>query len=299
MCTIMGYFKEGIDPSVLQKALEKTKTRGPDDTRFYPFKKGVLGFQRLAIMGLSQEGMQPFVFKNSAIVCNGEIYGFRNLKKELEDKGYTFQSESDCEILLPLYEEYGVSLFEKLDAEFACILYDENRDSIIAARDPIGIRPLYYGYDKDNAIVFASEPKNLMGIVKTIIPFPPGHYYEDGKFVCYADMTKVDSYIHDDLEIICQNIHDLLIQGIQKRLDADAPVGFLLSGGLDSSLVCAISQKLLSKPIRTFAIGMKEDAIDLKYAREVADVIHRYGSHHHPRGCTQRLRNGHLSSGHL
>lgn len=274
MCTIMGYFKEGINPSVLQKALEKTKSRGPDDTRLYPFKKGVLGFQRLAIMGLSQEGMQPFLFKNSAIVCNGEIYGFRKLKKELEDKGYTFQSESDCEILLPLYEEYGVSLFEKLDAEFACILYDENKDSIIAARDPIGIRPLYYGYDKNNAIVFASEPKNLMEIVKTIIPFPPGHYYEDGKFVCYADMTKVDSYIHDDLEIICQNIHDLLIQGIQKRLDADAPVGFLLSGGLDSSLVCAISQKLLSKHIRTFAIGMKEDAIDLKYAREVADVIH-------------------------
>ena len=85
MCTIMGYFKEGIDPSVLQKALEKTKTRGPDDTRLYPFKKGVLGFQRLAIMGLSQEGMQPFLFKNSAIVCNGEIYGFRKLKKELED----------------------------------------------------------------------------------------------------------------------------------------------------------------------------------------------------------------------
>lgn len=277
MCTIMGYFKEGIDVSILEKALEKTKSRGPDDTHFYTFEKGALGFQRLSIMGLSPEGMQPFIYKEMAVVCNGEIYGFRSLKKKLIEKGYSFKSESDCEILLPLYEQYGVSMFEKLDAEYACILYDGRSKSVIAARDPIGIRPLYYGYDKDNAIVFASEPKNLIGLVKVIKPFPPGHYYKDGNFICYADMSKVDSYVSDSLENVCQNIHDLLIEGIQKRLDADAPIGFLLSGGLDSSLVCAISQKLLSKPIQTFAIGMKEDAIDLKYAKEVAQAI---GSQH-------------------
>ena len=104
-------------------------------------------------------------------------------------------------------------------------------------------------------------------------PFPPGHYYADGAFVCYADVTRVEQVVHDDLETVCRNIRDKLIRGVEKRLDADAPLGFLLSGGLDSSLVCAISARLLPHKIRTFAIGMDTDAIDLKYARMVADYI--------------------------
>ena len=106
------------------------------------------------------------------------------------------------------------------------------------------------------------------------MPFPPGHYYADGKFTCYRDMTHVDAVCEDDLETVCTHIREKLIAGVEKRLDADAPLGFLLSGGLDSSLVCAISAKLLKKPIRTFAIGMRADAIDLKYAREVAEYLH-------------------------
>ncbi|MCI7214482.1 MAG: asparagine synthase-related protein, partial [Dysosmobacter sp.] len=106
-----------------------------------------------------------------------------------------------------------------------------------------------------------------------VCPFPPGHYYADGKFVRYADLTTVTEYCHDDLETVCHNIRNKLIAGVDKRLDADAPLGFLLSGGLDSSLVCAISALVLGKKIRTFAIGMDKDAIDLKYAREVADYI--------------------------
>ena len=106
------------------------------------------------------------------------------------------------------------------------------------------------------------------------MPFPPGHYYKDGKFTCYCDIAEVEEVCRDDLETVCKNIHDKLVAGIEKRLDADAPLGFLLSGGLDSSLVCSVAAKLLKKPIRTFAIGMSEDAIDLKYAREVADYIH-------------------------
>ena len=106
------------------------------------------------------------------------------------------------------------------------------------------------------------------------MPFPPGHYYADGKFTCYRDMTQVDAVCEDDLETVCTHIREKLIAGVEKRLDADAPLGFLLSGGLDSSLVCAISAKLLKKPIRTFAIGMRSDAIDLKYAREVAEYLH-------------------------
>ena len=121
--------------------------------------------------------------------------------------------------------------------------------------------------------MFASEAKNLIGLCKEVCPFPPGHYYAYGKFVRYADLTTVRSYSDDDLETACKHIRDKLIAGVDKRLDADAPLGFLLSGGLDSSLVCAISSIVLGKKIRTFAIGMDKDAIDLKYAREVADYI--------------------------
>ena len=199
------------------------------------------------------------------------------MKKELEEKGYTFKSDSDCEILLPLYKEYGTDMFGMLDAEYALILFDGDTRSYIAARDPIGIRPLYYGYDKDGAAIFASEAKNLVGLTDKIMPFPPGHYYKDGEFICYRDITEVSSVCMDDTEEVCRNIHDKLVEGIRKRLDADAPLGFLLSGGLDSSLVCAVSARILDRPIRTFAIGMSEDAIDLKYAKEVADYI---GSDH-------------------
>lgn len=109
------------------------------------------------------------------------------------------------------------------------------------------------------------------------MPFPPGHYYKDGEFVQYCDIAAVDEVCHDDLETVCKNIREKLIAGVDKRLVADAKVGFLLSGGLDSSLVCAIAARQSKKPIRTFAIGMSEDAIDLKYAKEVADYI---GSDH-------------------
>ena len=125
--------------------------------------------------------------------------------------------------------------------------------------------------------MFASEPKNLVELVEQIFPFPPGHYYADGQFICYRDMSHVAQVCTDDLETVCRNIREKLIAGVEKRLVADAKVGFLLSGGLDSSLVCAIAAKKSKTPIRTFAIGMDIDAIDLKYAKQVADFI---GSEH-------------------
>ena len=277
MCSIMGYMGKDLSEEEFKVYFDKTISRGPDMQRIEKKEGVILGFERLAIMGLDESGMQPFNFNGNSVVCNGEIYGFRSIKKELEKDGYEFKSDSDCEILLPLYEKYGLEMFAKLDAEYACIIFDKEKNSLIAARDPIGIRPLFYGYPKDGEIVFASEAKNLVGLVKEVFPFPPGHYYADGKFVSYRDMTEVEKVITDDLEIICKNIHDKLVAGIEKRLDADAPVGFLLSGGLDSSLVCAVAAKVLNKPIRTYAIGMNTDAIDLKYAKEVADYI---GSEH-------------------
>lgn len=273
MCTIMGYCGNGDGMKKVTRGLEATVSRGPDDCRIIDLKDGVLGFQRLSIMGLTPEGMQPFELDGNYAVCNGEIYGFLPVREKLIQKGYKFRSDSDCEVLLPLYNEMGVDMFATLDAEFACIIYDSKEHEFIVARDPIGIRPLYYGYDNRN-IVFASEPKNLVGIVDEIKPFPTGHYYKNGEFVCYCDVTEVKEVIHDDLETVCRNIHDKLIAGIEKRLSADANVGFLLSGGLDSSLVCAVAQQKSNKPIRTFAIGMNTDAIDLRYAKQVADYIH-------------------------
>ncbi|WP_101877968.1 asparagine synthase B [Lachnoclostridium edouardi] len=277
MCSIMGFCGSGVTYDLFKKGFDKTISRGPDDTKIIDIGKGILGFHRLAIMGLHPEGMQPFEMDGSYVVCNGEIYGFEEIREGLIQKGYSFVSESDCEILLPLYKELGVEMFSMLDAEFALIMYDKGEDKFIAARDPIGIRPLYYGYDESGVICFASEPKNLVGIVEKIMPFPPGHYYIDGQFISYRDLTVVEKICYDDVEVICKNIHDKLVSGVEKRLVADAKVGFLLSGGLDSSLVCAIATKKSKEPIKTFAIGMSEDAIDLKYAKQVADYI---GSDH-------------------
>lgn len=301
MCSIFGFCGTDIRYETVKTALSKTHSRGPDASRVVNTGNGWLGFNRLSIMGLTDAGMQPFLyggkrtlsvtafddpltehgpgrFCETILVCNGEIYGFRPLKEELIAKGYSFGSDSDCEILPALYREYGTEMFKMLDAEYALILYDVKNDSYIAARDPIGIRPLYYGRSAAGSYIFASEPKNLTGLTDKIFPFPPGHYFKDGEFVKYRDMSEVKEVKRDDTDTIAKNIHDLLTEGVRKRLDSDTPVGFLLSGGLDSSLVCGIAAKELPKPLETWAIGMDIDAIDLKYAREVADYIH---SNHH------------------
>ena len=277
MCSIMTYTGNDIDEEKYLQCFNKTTSRGPDMSKTIHTKSGIMSFHRLAIMDLSEDGMQPFYLNNKYVVCNGELYGFRKLKALLEGE-YTFHSSSDCELLLPLYEKYGLRMFKMLDAEYALVIYDGDKDKYIAARDPIGIRPLFYGYSESGHIMFASEAKNLVGLTKRITPFPPGYYYDGEGFIQYADPAGVDAYSQDSLEEVCRKIHDKLVEGTRKRLDSDASVGFLLSGGLDSSLVCSIAQRESDKPIETYAIGMSEDAIDLKYAKEVADYI---GSNHH------------------
>ncbi|MDD5922196.1 MAG: asparagine synthase B [Eubacteriales bacterium] len=284
----MGSFGTSASREMLESALSKTVSRGPDSMRIVELQgepaEGNLGnngrnsgnylaFQRLSIMGLTESGMQPFERGHRLVVCNGEVYGFEKIREDLIRKGYSFQSDSDCEVLLPMYEQYGTEMFRMLDAEYALILYDSEDGTVLAARDPIGIRPLFYGYGEKGGIYFASEAKNLVGLTQEIKPFPPGYYYKNGEFVCYRDISEVDSVCRDDVETACGKIHDKLVSGVEKRMNSDQPVGFLLSGGLDSSLVCAISAKLTSQPIRTFAIGMDIDAIDLKYAREVAGYL--------------------------
>ena len=204
------------------EGFSETLSRGPDMSRFTECGPGWLGFHRLAIMGLDASGMQPFRLDGDMCVCNGELYGFRPLKTELVGMGYRFRSGSDCEILLPMYREYGTDMFAMLDAEFACIIYDSARDKFVAARDPLGIRPLYYGELPAGGMAFASEPKNLAGVCREIRPFPPGHYW-DGEFHRYADLTTVREYSRDGEEEAARHIRELLIQAVDKRLDSDAP----------------------------------------------------------------------------
>ena len=277
MCSIIGFSSTQCSSDLVQSLFRLSTSRGPDQSRFQNVgNNNYLGFNRLAIMDPKESGMQPFHLDGDSVVCNGEIYDFRPLKGELKNR-YCFSSESDCEVLLPLWKEKGVEMFRELDAEFALIIYDSESDQLVAARDPIGIRPLFYGKLADGSLIFCSEARCLVGLCDRIIPFPPGHYYKDGKFVRYADPTYVGKVVSDDIDTVCRNIREKLVDGVRKRLDSDSPLGFLLSGGLDSSLVCAISAKILGKKIRTFAIGMDTDPIDLRYAKQVADFI---GSDH-------------------
>ena len=188
MCSIIGFCSPDVPMDDFREGFMKTVSRGPDDTRIVPTAGGMLGFHRLSIMGLHPEGMQPFEREGCYVVCNGELYGFQAIKDTLIEEGYSFESDSDCEIILPLWLKYGTDMFGMLDAEFAMIIYDGRTDEFIAARDPIGIRPLYYGYSSSGSVVFASEAKNLTGMCREVYPFPPGHYWRNGEFICFEDI---------------------------------------------------------------------------------------------------------------
>jgi len=275
MCGFAVY--TGSDKMMRLKAVsefQKIKYRGPDNSLYADFhNKGWMGFHRLKIMDVSDDGNQPMHFGNIHLVCNGEIYNYPQLKADYDSK-YTFQSSSDCEVIIPMYKELGViETARRLDAEYVFVIYDEEIGKYIAARDPIGIRPLFYGYSEGGAIHFASEMKAISEMCDEVKPFPPGHVYNGEEFICYKDIAKVDKYVDHDLEEVFKNINRTLTDGIEKRLQSDVPVGFLLSGGLDSSLVCAVAARMVDKPIRTFAVGIEVDAIDTKYAQIVADYL--------------------------
>jgi asparagine synthase (glutamine-hydrolysing) len=258
-----------------QDVSRKIIHRGPDQQDQVIAGPYRFMFNRLAIMDLHETGMQPFTYKKHALVANAEIYNYESIKRELGSE-ISYKGTSDCEVLLPFYDVHGVDMFKSLDAEFAIILYDGEKDKLIAARDPIGIRPLFYGYNKQNEIIFASEVKAIIDIVDHVFPFPPGHYY-DGSFKMYCNMYDVKN-THNNLDEILLNIRYLFEQAVIKRLHADADMGFLLSGGLDSSLVVALSVKHSKQKVHTFSIGMDTDPIDLKYAKQVADYL---GTIHH------------------
>ncbi len=277
MCGLTAYSGDVRNLPQFETVFKGLVHRGPDDSEIKILNEGEASmcFHRLAIMDPTLKGHQPFVEEEfgHVIMCNGEIYNYETLKRDYE-KNYTFKSHSDCEVLVPMFKDQGIEgLCQHLDAEFALVIWDNKRKKMLAGRDPIGIRPLFYGKTFEGKMMFASEVKVLSPYCEKVEAFPPGHFYDGEKFVRYKDLTTVAHHSPKNLDQHLKDIREKLIEGVRKRLVADVPVGFLLSGGLDSSLVCGIAQHILKKPITTFSVGLDHNPIDIGYAKIVADFL--------------------------
>jgi asparagine synthase (glutamine-hydrolysing) len=296
MCGIFGILDIKTDVSELRtQALELTKTlrhRGPDWSGIWNNDNTILCHERLAIVDVDT-GAQPLISDNGqqALAVNGEIYNHKQLAKEL-DTPYNFKTRSDCEVILPLYQQRGVEFIDDLQGMFAFILYDEKEDAYLIARDHIGIIPLYTGYDEHGNFYVASEMKALAPVCKTISEFPPGHYMwsKTGEMVKYY---KRDWMEYDAVKDNESNIEELRVafeKAVKSHMMSDVPYAVLLSGGLDSSLVSAVAAKYVAKRVEdedksdawwprlhSFAVGL-EGAPDLIAAQKVAEMI---GTVHH------------------
>ena len=296
MCGIVCAFnlrgdKDLIRSNVLEMA-QKVRHRGPDWSGIYSSDNAILAHERLAIVDPTS-GKQPIISEDGlkVIAVNGEIYNHKNLKNRFA-ADYNFRTESDCEVILALYEKKGINFLNDLNGIFAFALYDSSNDKYLIARDHMGIIPLYMGWDKDDIFYISSELKSLEGVCDKIELFPPGHYLESSSMnlVKWYDPEWV-SYEHvKDSETSIKAIHDSLSAAVKRQLMSDVPYGVLLSGGLDSSITSALAKKFASKRIESndkqdawypqlhsFSVGLK-DAPDLKAARIVADHI---GTIHH------------------
>ena len=296
MCGIVCAFdiksnSDEVRSNVLKMA-KKVRHRGPDWSGIYSNNNAVLAHERLAIVDPTS-GKQPIISDDGlkVIAVNGEIYNHIDLK-ERHTPDYNFKTESDCEVILALYQEKGVNFLNDLNGIFAFALYDSSNDKYLIARDHMGIIPLYIGWDKQNIFYVSSELKSLEGICNKIELFPPGHYLDssDGKLTkwYFPNWTKFDSV--KDSETKIKLIHDSLSSAVKRQLMSDVPYGVLLSGGLDSSITSALAKKFASKRIESndqqdawwpqlhsFSVGL-EGAPDLKAAKIVADHI---GTVHH------------------
>jgi asparagine synthase (glutamine-hydrolysing) len=282
-------------PELREKALamaRKIRHRGPDWSGIYCGESAILAHERLSIVD-PQSGGQPLYSPDKKVVLavNGEIYNHREIRKEYAGK-YDFQTGSDCEVILALYQEYGIHFLEKLNGIFAFVLYDSEKDEFLIARDPIGVIPLYIGYDSDGKVYCASELKALEGFCERYEPFLPGHCYysKDGKMIRWyvRDWTQYEAVA--DAPVSVSALREGLEKAVREQLMSDVPYGVLLSGGLDSSVISAIAKRYAARRVETdgkmaawwpqlhsFAIGL-EGAPDLAKAREVADFI---GTVHH------------------
>ena len=295
MCGIVCAFNiksnsDAVRSNVLKMA-KKVRHRGPDWSGVYSNQNAVLAHERLAIVDPTS-GKQPIISEDGCkvIAVNGEIYNHIQLKEKYT-KDYNFKTESDCEVILALYEKKGINFLNDLNGIFAFALYDSSDDKYIIARDHIGIIPLYMGWDKENIFYVSSELKSLEGVCNRIELFPPGHYLDsktdkltkwyDPKWTSYESVKKSKTIIKE--------IHDSLSAAVKRQLMSDGPYGVLLSGGLDSSITSALAKKFASKRIESndrqdawwpqlhsFSVGLK-GAPDLKAAK-ISGVITLIGS---------------------
>ena len=296
MCSIFGILdiKTGAD-ALRPQALEFSRLlrhRGPDWSGIYHSDNAILVHERLSIVD-TEHGAQPLynADKTNVLAVNGEIYNHKTLAANLSVE-YNFKTASDCEVILPLYEEFGVNFVDKLQGMFAFCLYNESDNSYLIARDHIGIIPLYTGYDSEGNFYVASEMKALMPICKTVSEFPPGHILDSrvGKLEKYYKRNWQEYGAIKDNTTSTAKIREALEESVKSHLMTDVPYGVLLSGGLDSSLISAITQKFAARRIEdndlaeawwpkvhSFACGL-EGSPDLVAAQTVADSI---GTIHH------------------
>ncbi len=296
MCGITAIFNIHAGASGLrQQALQMSKRirhRGPDWSGIYQGRTAILAHERLSIVDPASGG-QPLKSPDGRLILtvNGEIYNHRELREELKND-YTFQTGSDCEVILALYQKYGKDFIEKLNGIFAFALYDEAEDTYLIARDPIGVIPLYIGHDDEGHLLVSSELKGLEGFASEYRPFPPGYYFfsRDKDYTRWYERDWMDYDNVKDNPASVQALHDALEAAVRRQLMSDVPYGVLLSGGLDSSITSAIAKKYASKRVETggkadawwpqlhsFAVGLK-GAPDLAAAKKVADYI---GTVHH------------------
>jgi len=295
MCGIFAYINDDIDPDNehLMNLSSQSSNRGPECSTYRCLENKVyFGFHRLAINGLEDASNQPITHNHLTLICNGEIYNHNVLSQH-----YTMKTNSDCEVILHLYEQYGVDSFRLLDGEFAFILYDSLKQEVLVVRDPYGVRPLYQG-ETDNGWMFSSVLKGMMSnmvIKSTLQQVKPGSYtvyrYKNNGF--YKELSYAYHCIRDVVQLYLTKedymrcAYTLLESAVIKRISlSDRPVCCLLSGGLDSSIVCAFASNYYrshGKQLHTFSIGL-EGSSDLYNAALVAEHIH---SIHHEVVCTE------------
>lgn len=296
MCGIVCIFNiKEQTPELRQKALRmssKIRHRGPDWSGIYTGGSAILAHERLAIVD-PESGRQPLFSSDNkqVLAVNGEIYNHRELRRQYEGK-YRFMTGSDCEVILALYRDYGANFLDRLNGIFAFALYDAERDEYLIARDPIGVIPLYIGYDDDGTLYVASELKALEGNCRRYGPFPPGHVLSsrDGKIRRYYERDWFSYEAVKDNRADEEELRRALESAVCRQMMSDVPYGVLLSGGLDSSIISAVAARHAGRRIEddgrdaawwprlhSFAVGLR-GAPDLAKARLVADHI---GTVHH------------------
>ena len=281
MCGIFAYLTKNVEinDEILRENGLKCQHRGPDNTKDFKqiinnYKLYIM-FHRLAINGITKEGDQPIHVNNCILICNGEIYNYRELVLKYNLDKNILCGHSDCEVIIHLYKKIGIdNMIRELDGVFSFILYDFMTNKFIIGHDPIGVRSLYWFYD-DSEMGIASEMKCLTNFSKNITMYPPGTYTE---FSINTEEIKTVNYynfiypeINENENIIMDNIRFKVGQAVKKRLMSEEPIGCLLSGGFDSSLITALTIKEIGK-IKTFSIGLA-DSPDIIAAQKVADYL--------------------------